>query len=1143
MIDERAFIERVERAGAAEFAQIMSRPDGEEERALRAHFGDERYRRLHATALRQTSRRGARAVKGNVVVIHGIMGGELTSLRGADAEHIWAKVFALIGGKVARLRLGDDANSDADPNYRIHASGIMKRSYGEILLELAEQWNVQAFWYDWRKDLALAAADLDAKIRGWFGPDAPVHLVAHSMGGLVARTFIRDFPKRWEKMADDSGRGGRLVMLGTPNHGSFAIPQVITGLEGMVRKLALVDLKHGLNDLLPVFNTFLGSYQMLPSPLAMPEIKWLYEASAYAPVVVSQAHLDRALKHHESLARVVDAQRMIYVAGYDQPTFSGFKKKQPAAEDAYIVTADGDGRVPHLLGKLRDVPMYYIKEGHGDLPANDRVIAATSELLLTGKTLLLPKDKPVIRSATHAELAAELWGQQQLDVERFRALVETTRSRAPVALATGQVDPNEREVEEQLTRGFLPLESERPSEFAGIDAEPPVIEIALRAGSIGDTDAISGRDLPVDAISVGHYLGVRPQNAEKALDDAISVALNGSKQPRAANGILCEYTDRGVIRGDLGQPFFMSDPRAPGRRVIALAGMGLPGRFGTPELSVAARELCWSLGRMGKRHLATVLIGSGVGNISVTDAVRAWMRGIAAALSGTQEAGEQALRRVTFVEVDPRRLLEINSAILVASESLKVQIAVKYIPLDKADKAALLKSIDLQLRSEVQRERAEWRIRLNGGHHTNGAAAVNQAPTRMTVERDRDGYRFGAVSQTASVPERTTVLDEALIKQANDELSATARWENQREAGRLLGRLLLPTDLQQHLSGDAPVVMTMDSATAQIHWEMIAHRERPSGEQANGSDGLLDEFLGTSRGFTRQLRSTFAPPPEPPPPTRRVLRVLIVADPAEDAPLSGAQQEGAALAELFHSFNTIHPRNDNRIEVKTLFGSTEATRYNVLRELLLRPYDVLHFAGHCVFDKDQPRRSGWIFSGGERLSADELNRIDRVPSFVFSNACESGIVQGQVRRTATRSADLAPGFAEAFFARGVANFVCTAWRVDDLAASDFALTLYSRLLGLDVNPDTPGAVRAATPLYLFEAMRDARRLIAARDYGVRTWGAYQHYGNPYFRFFERFQAEETVAHPKSNGSRKRHASNAAKPRRRSGHAPARRPSA
>ena len=26
--------------------------------------------------------------------------------------------------------------------------------------------------------------------------------------------------------------------------------------------------------------------------------------------------------------------------------------------------------------------------------------------------------------------------------------------------------------------------------------------------------------------------------------------------------------------------------------------------------------------------------------------------------------------------------------------------------------------------------------------------------------------------------------------------------------------------------------------------------------------------------------------------------------------------------------------------------------------------------------------------------------------------------------------------------------------------------------------------------------------LAVREYGVRTWGAYQHYGNPHFRLFE-----------------------------------------
>jgi hypothetical protein len=36
---------------------------------------------------------------------------------------------------------------------------------------------------------------------------------------------------------------------------------------------------------------------------------------------------------------------------------------------------------------------------------------------------------------------------------------------------------------------------------------------------------------------------------------------------------------------------------------------------------------------------------------------------------------------------------------------------------------------------------------------------------------------------------------------------------------------------------------------------------------------------------------------------------------------------------------------------------------------------------------------------------------------------------------------------------------------------------------------------------MHEAMRDARVTIAERSAGRLTWGAYQHYGNPYFQFF------------------------------------------
>jgi hypothetical protein len=250
------------------------------------------------------------------------------------------------------------------------------------------------------------------------------------------------------------------------------------------------------------------------------------------------------------------------------------------------------------------------------------------------------------------------------------------------------------------------------------------------------------------------------------------------------------------------------------------------------------------------------------------------------------------------------------------------------------------------------------------------------------------------------------------------------------------------------------------------------------------------------------LRTTLAPPPEPPPPPRRLLRVLVVANPAADASLPGAEREGHEVADAFEAFNAVHEgRCENRVEVHRLIGPAEATRTRVLEHLMMRRYDVLHFAGHCFFDKENPTLSGWVFDKGkgQQLSAYELNRVDRVPRFVFSNACESGVMAA---RTSAYSPGLAPSFAEAFFQRGVSNFVCTAWPVDDGAALEFALCVYYSLLGLRPHTREGAKFTPAPPLPMHSAMRQARLQIAGQPHGVRTWGAYQHYGNPYYRFFD-----------------------------------------
>jgi hypothetical protein len=109
----------------------------------------------------------------------------------------------------------------------------------------------------------------------------------------------------------------------------------------------------------------------------------------------------------------------------------------------------------------------------------------------------------------------------------------------------------------------------------------------------------------------------------------------------------------------------------------------------------------------------------------------------------------------------------------------------------------------------------------------------------------------------------------------------------------------------------------------------------------------------------------------------------------------------------------------------------------------------------------------------------------------FRTLAESGITPDRADK---RNALLGPGFAEAFFGRGVANFICTAWPINDTTALEFARRMYRGLLGLQ------GSGQAPEPIH--EALSAARQEIARLGLGgLQTWGAYQHYGDPFFRFF------------------------------------------
>ncbi|MCW9066705.1 MAG: alpha/beta fold hydrolase, partial [Ignavibacteriaceae bacterium] len=78
--------------------------------------------------------------------------------------------------------------------------------------------NLFCFSYDWRKDNAYNAellSDFIDSVMSWTGADQ-VNIVGHSMGGIVAKTFVKLF---------DESRVKKLVFIGTPHLGA---PEVLT---------------------------------------------------------------------------------------------------------------------------------------------------------------------------------------------------------------------------------------------------------------------------------------------------------------------------------------------------------------------------------------------------------------------------------------------------------------------------------------------------------------------------------------------------------------------------------------------------------------------------------------------------------------------------------------------------------------------------------------------------------------------------------------------------------------------------------------------------------------------------------------------------------------------------------------------------
>ena len=1069
----------------------------------------------------RSARRGGRATpRGRVIVLHGIMGAELEVVRkGGDVDLVWSTSPA---SPSARSRTSSSTHGARAA--RTCACAASAASTRRSSASSARPGTSAPSHTTGAPTSTPAPTRSHARSRR-SARAAPSTWSRHSMGGVVARRMIQRHPLLWASMDDATGhrRGGRLVMLGTPNRGALAVPPIFTGTENLVWWLERLDFRHDMEALLEILVTFVGGYQMLPSPKIErdDDRTKLYARASWGASPVVQRWLDKGRAFQTALFDVDTPERLLYVAGYDVSTPYRIRIQSPGGFE-YKETHEGDGRVPHELGLLPGVETFFVRENHGALPANDAVLSGIHALLETGKTDELASSIGAPRRSPHEGEwlpASHFFPSADADAARLlgsvarRGAATRVDVQAQLRIETHALDGWVGSAD--LERGSAGEAARRRSTTPVRRGPRPRLDVRVVWGDVRKVDA--------DVMAVGHYAGVLPQYAEQALDEVVSPA--GAPYDER---VLVKLTRRGALRGELGEVNLVPRADQPASRrggarsrFVAVVGMGAPGTFGVVAMRRLARQLVWTVASLPEiRTLGMVLIGSGKGNLDTRSAIDGLVGGLLEAFA--ELPAGQTIERLTIVDNDRAKCEETREALAHAVERQRTDAPVllalakeltihpearvarqSALPLALAHAAfaakrgkpsplALLVPADHGARLAVREALGELlekgrtaqaiANRITVADRSDGDGGMQ--PTRLCFTRDGADLRASALTRTAVKPERVLSFDRALLDELVEQMIDPDPAKRPR-LSRLLTRLVVPRDFRPLLQDGASFVFELDRETAPVHWEMLT----PSQDEAG------DAAIALCVEVARQLRTTYSPAPTRDARPGAKLRALVIGDPGdprEGDDLAGARREATAVWELLAS----HPG----VEVTAMIGAPSsprgsrprgaraAGRLEVLAELLEGGYDLVHYSGHGDFDPVDGTRVGWVFEGGE-LTSRELELVTRPPRLIVANACLSGLVS-RVRgggRAAKREATLLPGLADEFFRRGVRDYVGTAWEVNDDGAVEFARVFYGALLGDAKNP----------PATIGAAMLRARQALAKKEelYDA-LWAAYQHYGDP-----------------------------------------------
>jgi CHAT domain-containing protein len=439
--------------------------------------------------------------------------------------------------------------------------------------------------------------------------------------------------------------------------------------------------------------------------------------------------------------------------------------------------------------------------------------------------------------------------------------------------------------------------------------------------------------------------------------------------------------------------------------------------------------------------ISSLIIGCGYGGLSVESAVRAILQGISNAndkimhLYGTEA---RLLEFVEFIEQYDERSLTCLYAInkLQSDPALKVSVSDNKIIGRLGGRDRL--PVDMT---------ADWWTRI-----------TVYPDVREENNKKIRTLRFNVSTGGAQEKQRDVHTSQEIIDQLVDDISMQNHWTP--ALAKTLFELLVPNDFKEQIKKQGNIVWVLDETTASIPWELL-HDNTDGTIPLSANGGMIRQMMrSTARAQIKTIRNS---------------RALVVGDPDLKGfvnQLPGAYREGEKVAKLLAQ---------EQYDVTSLLKKSPP---EIIEALFSSDYKIIHLAGHGIFNSDPLEPSGMVIGNGVFLSSREIAQMSNTPELVFVNCCFLGQTDGIAEEFFRNRYKLAANLGTQLIDNGVKAVVVAGWAVDDAAALEFARDFYTNMLA----GDTFGS-----------AVQKARRNIYQKYSRNNTWGAYQCYGDPFYR--------------------------------------------